>query len=168
MEIIDNFLPDSDHQKFFRLLKSNYFPWFLTEVLETEYHPIECNENDNYQFSYIFCSVKNGVFTKGKFFDSVFPFFQKLTPRNVLMIKANLTLRTNKIIEHGLHVDHHFNSKTAVYYVNSNDGYTKFETGEVVESVANRIVIFDSDIKHTGTTCTNALGRFVVNLNYWQ
>jgi hypothetical protein len=52
--------------------------------------------------------------------------------------------------------------------VNSNDGYTKFETGEIVESVANRIVIFDSDVKHTGTTCTNALGRFVVNLNYWQ
>ena len=168
MEVIDNFLPDAAHQRFFRLIKSNTFPWFLSEVLETEYHPIECSEDDNYQFSYIFCSSRDGVLRKGRFFEDAFPFFQKLVPRNVLMIKANLTLRTDKIIEHGMHVDHHFHSKTAVYYVNSNDGYTKFETGEVVESVANRIVIFDSDIKHTGTTCTNALGRFVVNLNYWQ
>jgi len=168
MEIIDNFLPDAQHYQFFSAIKSNTFPWFLSKVLETEYHPIECSEDDNYQFSYIFCSVRDSIFTKGRFFDLAFPFFQKLHPTNVLMIKANLTLRTNKIVEHGMHVDHHFHSKTAVYYVNSNDGYTKFETGEVVESVANRIVIFDSDIKHTGTTCTNALGRFVVNLNYWQ
>jgi hypothetical protein len=166
MEIIDNFLPEDQHQKFFNLIKSNYFPWFLCEVLN--YTKTECDELDNYQFSYIFCSEKGGQFSSGRYFQAIFPFFEIIKPKKVFMIKANLTLRTNKIIEHGMHVDHHFKSKTAVYYVNTNDGYTKFETGEVVESVANRMVIFDSDTKHTGTTCTNALGRFVLNLNYWD
>jgi len=142
MEIIDNFLSEGEHYKFFNLIKSNYFPWFLSEVVNYELNT--CSELDNYQFSYIFYSVMNdGQVRKGRYFDASFPFFKKLTPKNVLMIKSNLTLRTNKIIEHGMHVDHHFDGgKTAVYYVNDNDGYTKFEDGTIVESVANRIVIF--------------------------
>ena len=166
MEIIDNFLPDATHQKFFNLIKSTHFPWFLSKVID--YAKNDCDELDNYQFSYVFCSERSGQFSSGKYFQAIFPFFEKIKPKKVFIIKANLTLRTNQIIEHGMHIDHPLKSKTAVYYVNSNDGYTKFETGEIVESVANRIVIFDSDVKHTGTTCTNALGRFVVNLNYWQ
>lgn len=166
MEIIDNFLSEEHHQRFFNLLKSNHFPWFLCEVLT--YSELDCEDLNNYQFSYVFCSERNGQFSSGRHFQAIFPFFERIKPKNVFMIKANLTLRTDNIIEHGMHIDHHLKSKTAVYYVNSNDGYTKFETGEVVESVANRMVIFDSEIKHTGTTCTNALGRFVLNLNYWQ
>ena len=63
-------------------------------------------------------------------------------------------------------VPSNFKSKTAVYYVNSNDGYTKFE-GNKIESVANRMIVFDSRINHTGTTCTNTKRRLVINFNYW-
>ena len=58
--------------------------------------------------------------------------------------------------------------KTAIYYVNSNDGYTKFETGEIVESVGNRLVIFDGRIKHCGSTHTNQKYRIVINFNYFS
>ena len=58
--------------------------------------------------------------------------------------------------------------KTAIYYVNSNDGYTKFETGEIVESVGNRLVIFDGRTKHCGSTHTNQKYRIVINFNYFS
>ena len=47
-------------------------------------------------------------------------------------------------------------------------GYTSFEDGTKVESVENRFVTFDSDIKHSGTTCTNQKVRLVLNINYFQ
>ena len=100
-------------------------------------------------------------------FDLIYPFIEILEVKRLIQVKANLTVRTNNIIEHGYHTDHPYkDAKTAVFYVNDNDGYTKFETGAYVESVANRLVIFDSQIQHTGTTCTNQFGRFVVNFNF--
>ena len=49
--------------------------------------------------------------------------------------------------------------------MNTNDGYTEFENGHRVESVANRVVIFDSNIKHTGVSCTDEKRRVVINFN---
>ena len=57
---------------------------------------------------------------------------------------------------------------TAVFYVNTNNGYTIFESGEKVSSVENRMVIFDSNILHTGTTCTDERVRCVLNFNYYE
>ena len=55
---------------------------------------------------------------------------------------------------------------TSVYYINTNNGYAEFENGEKVESVENRIVKFQSNLKHRGTTCTNEQTRVVINFNY--
>ena len=57
--------------------------------------------------------------------------------------------------------------QTAIYYVNSNDGYTLFEDGTKVESVGNRLVRFPTNIKHTGTTCTDANRRVLINFNWF-
>ena len=56
--------------------------------------------------------------------------------------------------------------KTIVYYINTNNGYTEFENGVRVESVSNRACIFDSNLKHTGVTCTNEKRRVMINFNY--
>ena len=56
--------------------------------------------------------------------------------------------------------------KTSVFYLNDNNGYTKFENGEVIESKANRAVIFDSPELHTGSTPTDEYARYVINLNW--
>ena len=49
-----------------------------------------------------------------------------------------------------------------------NDGYTRFEDGTKIESVANRVAVFESNLKHCGTTCTNTKSRVVINLNYFD
>ena len=86
-----------------------------------------------------------------------------------MRIKANVHARTHKIIEHGLHIDfQHPEMETAIYYVNTNNGYTMFENGTKVESVANRLVVFPTEMFHSGTTCTDEPRRVVINFNYVQ
>ena len=56
---------------------------------------------------------------------------------------------------------------TAIYYLNSNNGSTVFkDSGDKVESVANRLIVFDGSIEHAGTSCTDDSRRVVLNINY--
>jgi len=96
----------------------------------------------------------------------------KIDPIKLWRIKANLLTRTSNIIENEFHQDagkHEKLSKqwtTAIFYMNTNNGYTEFEDGTKVESVANRIVIFPTNTKHRGTSCTDERTRVVINFNY--
>ena len=59
------------------------------------------------------------------------------------------------------------NAKTSLLYINTNNGYTEFETGEKVSSVANRLVTFPNNLYHTGTTNTcDEPFRCVVNIDW--
>ena len=59
------------------------------------------------------------------------------------------------------------NWHTAIYYVNDNNGYTEFEDGTIIDSVENRVVIFSSEMLHTGRNCTDENVRVIINLNYF-
>ena len=57
--------------------------------------------------------------------------------------------------------------KTAIFYINTTNGYTEFESGVRVSSVANRVCIFNSNLNHRGVTHTEGdQQRIVVNFNY--
>jgi hypothetical protein len=58
------------------------------------------------------------------------------------------------------------NAKTAVFYCDTNNGFTKLINGDVIKSIENKILIFDAEIMHTGTTCTDKPRRTVINFNY--
>ena len=98
---------------------------------------------------------------------------QKLGVSRLERIKANLNPKTFFHRKGGFHTDQRSLSegvpqhqKTAVFYVNTNNGWTEFKKGGKVKSVANRIVIFDSNLEHTGVTCTDEKRRVVINFNY--
>ena len=55
--------------------------------------------------------------------------------------------------------------RSAILYVNTNTGGTKFKNGRFVKSVENRMVIFDSNMIHAGITCTKDR-RVVANFNF--
>ena len=57
--------------------------------------------------------------------------------------------------------------QTAIFYVNSNNGYTEFETGEQIRSLPNRMVTFPSNIKHRGVSSINSKERYVINFNWF-
>ena len=83
------------------------------------------------------------------------------------MIKANLYPSLNKIIEHGSHVDQNFKHNGFIYYLNTNNGYTKLSDGTKIESIENRGLFFDSSLPHQSTNCTDQNIRINLNFNYF-
>ena len=85
-----------------------------------------------------------------------------------LRIKVNATPRNAP--QQDWHTDWQISTpnKTCVLYLNDNNGYTEFETGEKVMSVANTGVIFDSNLKHRGVPATDVDRRLVLNVNYFE
>jgi len=162
--VIDDFLPQADFLAIRTLLLGTEFPWYLNAaiVINDLAHDIE--PAYNWQFCHIF--VREGVVNSNgyKLLD---PLILKLEAKSIQRVKANLKPATYRIMQHGVHTDDVPHSDTtAIYYVNDNNGMTVFEDGNAVRSRANRLLVFDSSTKHTGTTCTDAEMRCVINLNY--
>ena len=157
LKIIDDYLDHRNFSILSELFLSHEIGWHWTPVLDNSAY---------YQFVH-------GIYDKGQpksdKFSYILPLLDKLKAAAIIKIKANLNTKTQEIIEHGYHVDHpHLSGKTAILYLNTCNGYTAFEDGTIVNSIKNRIVIFDSSIKHTGTTVTDLERRVVLNINYFS
>ena len=92
-----------------------------------------------------------------------------LNTKAIVRIKANLNHKENDINIHGYHTDFNYeNLKTAIYYVNTNNGFTIFKKdGKKILSQKNKIVIFDSNEQHSGTSCIDKPFRLAINFNYY-
>ena len=55
----------------------------------------------------------------------------------------------------------------AVFSLNTCDGFTSLDDGTKIESIENRLLLFDSNKPHASSTCTNAKARFNMNFNYF-
>jgi hypothetical protein len=165
--VIDNFLTPSEAHRIESFLFSLNFPWFYGDrvVSDSDISNIECSEIDNYQLSHLF--YRNYTFT-GQFHNILDPIIKKLEAESLVKIKANLNPRTETIVKHGYHRDLPIDCLTAVYYVNTNNGYTEFKTGDRIESISGRLLVFNSSEYHTGSTCTDKSARSVINLNFFS
>lgn len=164
-EVYDNFLDQEVFSNVQNIMLSADIPWFMNQhIVKPDYKDID--QNYNYQFTHTF--YRNHTHCSDFFSDCIDPLFFKINPSSILRVKANLIPRTHETITHQMHVDiGHFKGKTAIFYINTNDGKTIFEDGTEIDSVENRLVVFDSNILHTGTTCTNTRARCLINLNYY-
>ena len=156
-QVIKNFLDQNNFLNLKKLMTSNDFPWFIKWGINYE-------NKDEYQFTHNFY---NNYTFRSSCHNLLNPFLLKLNPKAILRIKANLLVQSNEIIKHGFHIDNEVkHSKTAIFYVNTNNGFTEFENGEISKSEENKLIIFNNTLKHTGTTCTDELFRIVINFNY--
>jgi hypothetical protein len=163
IKIIDNFLPSSEFEKVeSTLMGKAIFPWYYTDsVVHTAHH------EEHFQFSHFFYRHLSWT---SSFSEILLPCVQGLGCKALLRIKANLLVKTENHVEHGFHVDHEEIKapfKTAILYVNTNNGYTLFEDGTKVKSEANRLVAFDGSLMHTGATCTDEKIRVVINFTFF-
>jgi len=165
IQVIDNFLPALQFRQIKEYLTSDSFPWFAgTAIGGNE----AVSENYNWQLYHMLYAAPNVISDS---MPVIAPLFEKLNIALLIRVKANCNFITNEIVKHGMHVDIEKTrltdlTTTAVYYINSNNGFTEFEDGSKVESVENRLVKFPATMKHTGTSCTNAKNRIVLNINY--
>jgi hypothetical protein len=141
----------------------------LADVKVANSEDEDATENtQDYQFQFTHQFQENGnIVTPMENWEMLFPIFYVIQPMNFIRVKANLIPRAEKIVSHGLHIDTFTPySITGIYYVNNNNGCTEFEDGDKVESKQNRIVLFPSNMQHTGTTCTDAKVRVAININF--
>ena len=88
--------------------------------------------------------------------------------KSLIRIKANFYPNTERLQEHPMHVDMEFSHSGAILSLNTCDGYTKLKDGTKIDSVANRVLLFDASEEHCSTTTTNVSARINININYIQ
>ena len=170
MKIVDDFLAQDDFYELqtFMVEPEPALPWYYNSIIDS------ADDVDKFQFVHSFYR-DNSIQTP--FLEELFPILDILRPSAIFRIKANLITKTPNIVENTFHIDM-LDSKdspeklkywsTSIFYVNTNDGYTKFEDGTKVESIANRLVTFPANMKHTGTSCTDETFRIVINFNWFR
>jgi hypothetical protein len=167
--IVDNFLPEETFQTIKTRVMGQNSPWYYDDGVD--FHD-DREESDITKFQFIYVFYENCGWNCGDF-SFLLPLLEKINPLSILRMKANLQPRSDVKSLNSFHTDlsdHWANPEhvTAVYYLNTCDGETVFQSGERTKSVANRIVFFPGNKAHTGTTVTNAKTRCVININFIQ
>jgi hypothetical protein len=154
-EVIDNFLPNEDFEKLKNFMTGDKFPWFYTKGVGSKKDGIYFTHSfyQNYSISSTFSYLVEGL-------------VNKLNPAGIIRIKGNCYPKTEKLIEHDSHIDYEFPHQGFIFYVNTNNGYTKMKDGKKIESIANRGLFFNSSLKHCSSTCTDEDARININFNY--
>jgi len=164
MKVIDNFLSDEEFKLIQSLMMDYGFPWFYNDSVTKDPYPDNCKE---FQFVHSFYSPLNGMVSEyPRWRDIIKPYADRLVTTAILRVKANLNIATENFITRDFHTDFKIKCKTAIIYINTNNGYTLFENDKKVQSVENRVVIFNSHIKHAGIPCTDEKRKVVINFNF--
>ena len=157
IQIIDNFLPEEEFTSIQSIMMSSEFKWYYIQGTAQLYDGL-------YHMTHMFFEPTVGANSEHlKMWNTL---MNKVGAKKCERIKANLMFKTPTSVSSIFHTDYP-DMKTAVFYINTNNGCTEFESGVRVSSVANRVCIFDSNLQHRGTTHTEGgHQRIVVNFNY--
>lgn len=155
-KIIDNFLDEAPFKAIQKIFTSEHFPWYFNNKI-----------NDFEEETYFTHIIYNEFISTSPHFNTIINLVLRLQPKALIRIKANLYLKTKKLITHAPHVDYPFSHKGAIFYLNTNNGKTILEDGKKIDSVANRILFFDASKEHSSTSCTDEKRRLNINFNFF-
>jgi len=160
-EVIDNFLKKDQFKIIERSIISCNFPLYYQENIAYA-EDIDPNNNS------IFCHqiYSNGM-PISEWYKLLYDnFFVNLEFKALLRSKINCYPSREELITHKYHVDYPYSHKGAILYLNTCDGFTILEDGTKIESIKNRVLLFDPGKKHASTNCTNQRCRWNIILNY--
>ena len=166
MKIEDDFLNQKEFDELQNVIMGDEFSWYYNDEIDYK------EDEDKYQFTHTF--YKENL-SNSQHLEQLYPIIEMINPMSLWRIKANLLTKTPDIVINQFHIDNgHLSEEklkqwtTSIFYINTNNGYTEFEDGTKVESVANRMVTFPSNLKHRGTSCTDEKIRVIINFNYFE
>ena len=169
VKVIDNFLAKEDFIKLqYNLISNAGFPYYFQNAKD---YPLGDKRNDKmldqFQFTHLFYDDSK---ENSDWFWVLKNILKKLKVSSLTKAKANCNPYNVKLIQGGFHLDNNFkNNKTAVFYLNTCDGYTIFKKDKkIIYSIENRVILFNSNEFHAGTNTTNQKARWVLNINYYE
>ena len=165
IKIIDNLLPQQQWQELYDYYLRGDCLWTYKEHMVC---PVEKNCHFQFVHSILLGNGVGSIWLDETRLIRIQPILEKLNIAFLLRAKVNLTTRTHEPFQSDFHCDTDNNNLTAIYYVNTCNGKTRFENPEIgdVDSVGNRVVIFNARQKHCTVTATDVQARVVVNINY--
>tara|TARA_R110000796_G_scaffold60057_1_gene138619 strand:- start:1482 stop:1970 length:489 start_codon:yes stop_codon:yes gene_type:complete len=144
------------------LFLSDTFPWFYAKYQTAE----------NKDPGYMYHSFYRNNFVNSNYYSNLSPLLQALDVKAIVNLRANLTLKQENKNYSDWHIDHYFiknpKHKTAIFYLNTNNGYTEFKNGKKIMSEENKIAIFDVKEEHRAVSQTDKNFRIVLNINYYE
>ena len=162
MKVIENFLEKKEYLRLKELIFNIDFPWRIRNNM--------VNNDKTYYFTYNF--FNNFICQSEHFENYIIPIMRKLNAKAIVQIRSNFYL--NKLFEKSdLHIDNNadVNCKTAILNFTTCDGGTEFLVNDelkFVESVENKIVIFNSNILHRTVASKTTSARIILNMNYFD
>ena len=162
VQIIDDFLYPNEFEKIEQcLMRNESFPWSYIS------HGVSNGDGFEGKYFYMIHWFFNHYQIQSQYFDLLIPLLEKLKCMALLRVKANLyPNQGSPIYTHGKHVDFSFKNKAAIFSVNTCDGGTIINN-EKIDSIKNRIIIFDGSNPHASTTCTDQQTRINISFNYF-
>lgn len=170
VEVHDNFLTDQYVKHLQSMFYDDGFPWNYSQFvgMKAKDSDLSEEETDNhlYFIHRIYDNLRPVEHPPFQVFDQLLPILEALEVRSLIRIRALLYVNQGKIIKHESHQDAPYSIKAALLYLNDNNGYTGFDDGTKINSVSNRVALFDGSSYHHSTTPTNCKERLVININY--
>ena len=153
-EIIDNFLDIEDLENIKKVILNKEFLWAIEEDIEHKTLFLELTHYENNQ-------------PLSEFYNELVPIMKKINVLGLVKIKSSLYFGNTFRQSFKKEKSHKFSVGTAIYYLNSNDGYTLLEDGSIIESRENRILLFEENDFYYETNCTDNTCRTNITFNYF-
>ena len=160
-KIIDNFLSKEFYDFISNELKDLKTPWYFQE------NDVPGVKNNGF---FSFCYYNNFRPMHNMFDSHITPILNRLDVKSCIQVRANLVFRDIDTIECPYHNDNDcLYSTTAIFYLTNCNAQTilKINDKEVcIDSVENRMLLFDTNILHKVKYQTDVHKRYVINFNF--
>ena len=173
ISIQDNFLAEEEFVALRNIIINQNFPWYFTpkprkelfrDDFDSEFDPGTFNHivyEDNTPTSPLYESHFLSILAQ---LDCAILTRIRITFASLIFPKPFRAERHQDIVDLKEAIAAKWTS--SILYMNTNNGYTEFETGKKVESVENRLVTFPSEIHHCGISQTDEQTRILINFGY--
>ena len=173
VELIDNYLTQSYHKEIQDLLTGSDFPWYYNNNITNTNG--ETNTNNEYGFTHTF--YKDSCFRDTHYATFIKPMLLNLKDTvncdYILRSRADMVMWSLEDFIYPPHIDFDYSNVATILYINDTDGdtiiYNQKHPSEIKERVspkANRLVIFDGGVLHTGSSPTKHKNRILINSNF--
>ena len=186
LKIIDNYLTQSYYKAIQDLLIGSDFPWFYNRNISSNIETIGAKSFNEYGFSHHF--YKDGYFRDTPYATFIKPMLLNLQDTVncdcILRSRGDMVMWSYEDFIHTPHVDFDFPNVATILYINDTDGDTilynqeypgegksipknsGLEIKKRVSPKANRLVIFNGAMLHTGSSPTKHKNRILINSNF--
>ena len=158
-KIKKNILKKDKIKEINNIILNDQFPWYLQKKI---------NSLDKTGYGYFTHSLYLDNKINSRFYEMIIPeIIKSLNIKSLIRARLNLYPKTSKTVKHAYHIDYQFKHISAVYFLNTNNGFLFFKNPlKKVKPENNKCVIFDGNHFHCSSSCTDKSHRITLNLNY--